>query len=138
MKISPHDNPSLDEKHPTPPQSPSLPWEESEQYQRFQARTIVVLFVVVVVSSVAHSLYTRNWLRLVWWGNIVSGIFAGILVWSALNGYPLGCYNGECDGFGKYEERGKPNRTRHRIAALWRAGMNVKGRGWAARGARGR
>jgi len=50
MKISPHDNPSLDEKHPTPPQSPSLPWEESEQYQRFQARTIVVLFVVVVVS----------------------------------------------------------------------------------------
>jgi hypothetical protein len=30
------------------------------------------------------------------------------------------------------------NESRHRIAALWREGMNVKGRGWAARGARGR
>ena len=31
----------------------------------------------------------------------------------------------------------RPNAPRHRIAALWREGMNVKGRGWAARGARG-
>ncbi len=31
-----------------------------------------------------------------------------------------------------------PNHPRHRIAALWREGMNVKGRGWAARGARER
>jgi hypothetical protein len=31
-----------------------------------------------------------------------------------------------------------PNLTRHRIAALWREGMNPKGCGWAARGARGR
>jgi len=31
-----------------------------------------------------------------------------------------------------------PNQPRHRIAALWRAGMKPKGRVWAARGARGR
>jgi len=30
------------------------------------------------------------------------------------------------------------NHSRHRIAALWRVGMNLKGRVWAARGARGR
>ena len=30
----------------------------------------------------------------------------------------------------------RANNPRHRIAALWREGMNVKGRGWAARGAR--
>jgi hypothetical protein len=33
---------------------------------------------------------------------------------------------------------GTPNEARHRIAALLRFGMNVKGRVWAARGARGR
>ena len=30
------------------------------------------------------------------------------------------------------------NHPRHRIAAQWREGMNVKGCGWAARGARKR
>jgi hypothetical protein len=32
----------------------------------------------------------------------------------------------------------KSNQPRHRIAALWRAGINLKGRVLAARGARGR
>ena len=36
------------------------------------------------------------------------------------------------------QESDTPNPARHRIAALWREGMNVKGRSWAARGARGR
>jgi len=31
-----------------------------------------------------------------------------------------------------------PNPPRHRIAALLQILLNVKGRGWAARGARGR
>jgi len=34
--------------------------------------------------------------------------------------------------------KAEPNHPRHRIAALWRAGMKPKGRVWAARGARGR
>jgi hypothetical protein len=39
----------------------------------------------------------------------------------------------------KVEQKGGlANPSRHRIAALWREGMNPKGRGWAARGARGR
>jgi hypothetical protein len=36
------------------------------------------------------------------------------------------------------QEGGLANQPRHRIAALWRAGMNPKGRGVAARGERGR
>jgi len=30
----------------------------------------------------------------------------------------------------------RANKSRHRIAALWREGMNLKGCVWAARGAR--
>ncbi len=35
-------------------------------------------------------------------------------------------------------DEGNLTKPRHRIAALWRDGMNLKGRVWAARGARGR
>jgi hypothetical protein len=35
-------------------------------------------------------------------------------------------------------ELGTANWARRRIAALWRGGMNVKGRSWAAHGTLGR
>ena len=83
MKTPPRNNPDVEEKpQALSPRSP-LAWEESEEYQRVQARTIVVLFVVIVTGSVAHSLYTRDWIRLSWWGKLVGGIVAGVLVWSA-------------------------------------------------------
>ena len=64
------------------------PWEESEEYQRGQAWTLIALFTLLVGYSAGTAAWQGDWRTVMLWLGVVLCVAAGCVLWSV---FALGC-----------------------------------------------